>query len=538
MRACAFAMFYLLTVIATAQVFDVTTYGAVGNGSTMNTTAIQAAVDACHGNGSGTVLFPAGNYLTATIVLKSNVTLYIAQGATITGSNVIAHYPDMIPQTRSYTDNYPQKSVFYAEGQHNIAITGPGTFNGQGLSPSFYLDMDHRPYGFRFISCSNIRYDGPTLRNSGFWMMHNFNIDTLVVKNLTIVNHGFGNNDGVNIDGCRAVLVDSIMADSNDDPLVIKTTSLHSSENIEIKNCTVGTYARCFKIGTETNGPVKNVHIHHCKAVQSTLGILGTTRQASCGINLSIVDGGSMENVLVEEISMEGINVPFFIRLGNRARKYTDTAEVQGVGYVHGVKLKNITAVAATNTASSITGIPGYDTKAIAFENIEVTYPGGWPVMSNPTISENEDGKPEADLFGDSLPAAGLYIRHADSIRLNNVCFTAQQADARPEFYFDDVTNIDTADLCGKVDIINAIATATASLFSVYPNPTSNLLHIVGKEDKAYTIALYDAAGNMVYTDKALQAGTYIKIAHLPNGIYLLHLQDGNHKQHLRIVKQ
>ena len=157
----------ILSKTTDAQVFDITGYGAVGNGTTLNTTAIQNAVDACYNAGGGIVNVPSGVFLTATIFLKSNVELHLEQGATIKGSSVVSDYPDVIPLVRSYADNYPQRSVFYAEGQHNISITGDGKFDGNGTSVSFLLDASHKPYGFRFISCSNIKYMSVTLINSG-----------------------------------------------------------------------------------------------------------------------------------------------------------------------------------------------------------------------------------------------------------------------------------------------------------------------------------------------------------------------------------
>src|SRR5688572_8261350 len=114
MKRLLAVLFSLINLAAKAQTFDVTTYGAIGNGTTLNTAAIQAAVDACNAAGGGIVRVPAGNFLTATVFLKSNVTLHIDSGATITGSSTTSDYPDVIPQIRSYTDNYPQRSVFYA----------------------------------------------------------------------------------------------------------------------------------------------------------------------------------------------------------------------------------------------------------------------------------------------------------------------------------------------------------------------------------------------------------------------------------------
>lgn len=533
MRLVTLIGLILFTVAVKGQVFNITTYGAVGDGNTLNTTAIQAAVDACYNAGGGVVEVPAGNFLTGTVFLKSNVNFHISQGGTITGSTNISHYPVTSPAKRTYADNYPQRSVFYAEGQHNIAITGEGTFNGNGQSLTFLLDMDNRPLGFRFMSCSNVRYEGLNLRNSGFWMMHNFDVDTLVVRNLNIVNHGFGNNDGVTIDACRKVLVDSIFADCNDDPMVMKATALIACEDVEIKNCTVATYSRALKIGTETNGPFRNVYLHDCKVQLSTNGPL--TEKASCGINLSIVDGGSMENVLFENIEMTGINTPFFIRLGNRARKYTDTAAVQGVGSVRNVELRNITATASNNVTSSITGIPGYDVKNILLKNIDVAFPGGWPALSNGfTVPENENDKPDADMFGDSLPAAGLYIRHVDSIRLQNVCFHPQQPDARPTYYLDDVTNYDTTLTCGNTAITKY--PLHHSEFTVYPNPVTS--YVFAEFDNAYTgYRILSISGSLVQHGN-ITAGSAVNVQQLPAGIYLMQLMGENAFAATRFIKQ
>lgn len=517
----------IVYLLSGAQIFNIINYGAVGNGTTLNTSAIQAAVDSCYNAGGGIVEVPSGNFLTATVFLKSNVTLHISQGATITGSNVVAGYPDVIPLIRSYTDNYPQRSVFYAEGQHNIAITGEGTFDGNGLSVSFLLDDSHKPYGFRFFSCTNIRYEGVTLKNSGFWMMHNKDIDTLVMKNLNIVNHNFGNGDGINIDGCKNVIVDSCFADCNDDPIVIKTTSLSSSENISISNCTVATYSRAIKLGTETNGAFKNIHINNINVQFSLLGPFGTNTPAKCGINLSVVDGGSMDNVLIENVNMTGIKVPILIRLGNRGRKYTDTAATPGVGFLRNVELRNITAVATTNVTSSITGISGFYAEDIRLKNIDISFPGGQSALAPGfVVPENISAGPEATIFGDTLPAAGLYIRHVDLISLCNIRFHAQQVDGRPDYIFDDVLNLDSALICTNT----GISEAKESHLHVYPNPANNYITISGLSLEETVIKVFDITGNLIYTSQSLGEATNIRTDNWTPGIYLVCILSGNTK--------
>lgn len=516
-----------------AQVFDITNFGAVGNGSTLNTAFIQAAIDSCHNSGGGVVRVPPGNFLTATLYLKSNVNFLIDSGATVTGSSDIAQYPVITPAEQSYADNYTQRSVFYAEGQHNIAVTGKGTFNGNGLSPSFFLDSDNKPYGFRFISCSNVRYEGLTLRNSGFWMMHNFNIDTLVIKKLNIVNQNLGNGDGVNIDGCRHVMVDSIVADCNDDPLVIKSTSLHLTEDVEIGHCTVMTYSRAIKIGTETHGPVRNVYIHDIEVKLSNTAPI----EAKCGINLSVVDGGSMENVLIENVTMSGIKVPLFIRLGNRGRKYTPSAPQPGVGTLRDIELRNITATASTNVTGCITGIPGYRSSYIRLRNVDITFPGGRPAVRDGfVLPENEAGGPEATMFGDTIPAAGLYMRHVDSILLDNVCFHSLQYDQRPTLVLEDVPHFDSTGVC----IISSVNNATGLLQPVlYPNPVGgNSVEITLPDEAGGEVAVYSTSGQLCTVTRFTGSRCRLAVQGLVPGIYVVQVNCPARAYRLKMLKQ
>jgi len=535
MRALFSLCFLISVLFVKSQVFDVTSYGAVGNGSTINTSAFQAAVDSCHNSGGGIVRVPPGNFVTATVYLKSNVLIQIDSGATITGSGSTTDYLDIIPQIRSYADHYTQRSVFYAEGEHNIGIIGKGTFNGNGLSISFLTDADNKPYGFRFISCTNVRYEGIKMLNSGFWMMHNQDIDTLVIKNVSIVNQNFGNGDGISIDGCKNVVVDSCTADCNDDPLVIKTTSLSSAENISISNCTVMSYSRAIKLGTETHGAFKNIHINNILVKISNTAAI----PAKCGINISVVDGGSMENVLIENVSMTGIKVPFSIRLGNRARKYTDTATTPGVGFLRNVELRNITATATTNVTSSVTGIPGYYAKNIRLKNIDIIFPGGAPAVdSGFTVPENVNAGPEATIFGDTLPASGLYTRHVDSIELCNVHFHSQQPDGRPDYFFDDVQHIDSAAVCvfSSIEETNAAPVP----LKIYPNPVvgGNWLLRVDEELVGERLIIYDQIGKSLQVILIESNITEISSQKFESGIYLVSVATANKRFFAKLLKQ
>lgn len=515
----------MVQLSAAAQMFNVVSFGAVGNGTTMNTSAIQAAIDSCHNTGGGMVYFPSGNFLTSTLKIKSNVTIYIDSGATITGSANISDYPVINPQIKSYTDNYSQRSIFYAEGQHNIAFKGRGTVHGNGQSLTMLVDKDNRPFGFRIISCSNVTYDGLQLRHSGFWMMHNLDIDTLVIKNLNIINQNLGNGDGVNIDGCRHVLVDSIYADCNDDPVVIKATSGVAPVNgVEIRNCKVATYSRALKIGTETYGNISNVHVHDCEVFLSSAGPFPNT-PAGCGINIASVNGSQLSNVVFENINMTGVKTPLFVRLGNRGMTYNPAVPIPSTGSVQSVTLRNITAVASSTNPSSVTGIPDYYAKEILLENIDIIAPGGFPAVSpNYAVPEKIYGKPDADMFGDTLPNSGIFVRHVDSIALKNICFQFIQPDMRPEIGLYDVPAFDTTNICG------ALATKIPQFANIAhylsPNPVQSGFIVNGLKNSAplaYTIT--NQFGQLAATGFIMHAGQYIDCRELKSGLYFFRIE-------------
>jgi len=496
MKRNSLLVFLFLHSLLYAQVYDVTDFGAVGNGSTVNTAAIQAAIDSCTVTG-GTVLIPAGTFVTGSIVLKSNVTLEV--NGTLQGSSNINHYPDFIPALRSMADENTQKSIIYAEAANNITITGSGTINGNGFS---FLGASNRPYGIRLISCRNVLYENIELQNSAFWMMHNQDIDSLTIRNITISNNSNSNNDGISIDACRNVFIENCNVSSLDDPLVFKTTAPLNTENVVVQNCTLSTVARAIKIGTETTGGFRNILIKDILVQPSVL-------TADCGINLAIVDGGFIDSLTLENITISGVNTALSIRLGNQARPYTPGAPVPGVGSVKNVLLKNISITAESNLTGSITGIPGYYAENISLQDVTINFPGGSAALSPGfVVPENETSRPNCDVLGDSLPAHGLYIRHVKNISLQDVCFTADVADQRPALVMEDIltspqyTAIETTPnkYCTQQLPAGISGYAPASTFTIAADVSADRLRIFpGKiSSEQFIITLYDLAGRIM----------------------------------------
>lgn len=518
MKKIYFILLFMTVYQIKAQVFNIQSFGAVGDSTTLNTLAIQNAIDSCSNSGGGIVLISNGVYLSGTIFMKSNVTLSIDSGAALKGSANLADYPIVTPTLRTFTDSYVQRSLIFAENAVNISFEGKGIINGNGTN-SIFLNSDNRIFGFRLFSCTNVRYENLTLKNSAFWMMHNCNIDTLLIRGLTISNHCFGNQDGVNIDGCRNVLVENCDIDGNNDPIVMKGTFPGWTENVEVRNCKLATYSRAIKIGTETQGSFRNIFVHDCEVVKSTKGPLN--RNANCGINLAIVDGGIMENVLIENVSMSGLITPIMIRLGNQARKHEPNAPTPGVGSVKNIRLKNVTAFAESNITSTITGIPGYKAENIWLQNVQISVPGGMAALPpNFVIPENENKKPEHDIFGDTLPSFGIYFRHVDGLQLCNVSVSARQADGRPDYIFDDVSSLDSSCVTSVNDF------ATVNKISLFPNPANTQIQI--ESEMPMSIEIFNAIGQKVFASAENKNNLKLDVAHWPVGLYFIKSGMGN----------
>jgi len=361
-----FLLFYLPAIsFAQPLNFNVFDFGARRDGITVSTGPVQAAVDACAESGGGTVVFPAGKYISGTIYLKSHVTLFPDAGAVLAGSTDLKDYPVTVSKVRSYTDNYTDKSLIYGEDLEQVAITGHGTIDGNGYSFNVEsMDNDDslrkrdgfsfyksRPYLIRIINCKNVLVSDVTLKNSPMWVQHyllcnDLNIDSIKVHSR--VNH---NNDGIDIDGYTSVRISNCDIVSGDDAIVLKSTMGEPCRNITITNCTLSSDCNAFKLGTETNGGFENIVFGNCTIYDTRLA----------GITLQIVDGSTLDRVTVSNVIIE-----------------------------------NIQGTNIGKTGCSITGLPGFRAEDIKLSNLFLTFQGGGTSeMAEREIPELPDACPE-----------------------------------------------------------------------------------------------------------------------------------------------
>jgi len=429
---------------AQPAIFDITTYGAIGDEKTVNTAAIQKAIDEC--TAGGVVYVPAGNYVTGTLWLKSDIELRIAKDAKLLGSTDINDYSR--DNQGSIEAPAFDECLIYAENAKNITITGGGTIDGRGTKDNFPIGKrkayNDRPMLMRFVDCIGLNFNNITLRDAASWCVHLVNSEDIVVSKVHIDSRVNRNNDGFDLDGCKNILIEDSEIHTGDDAICPKST-VRATENLVVRNCIVSSHTSAFKCGTSSHGGFKNIHIYDCEFRDVGMG----------AIKLQIVDGGIMENITIENIKIVNSEGPIFIRLGNRGRGYTKAieqiykkdAESEGVpvGSIKNIIIRNIDAEVVSEKRDRwgilITGIPGHYVENVLLENIKISYPGGGAELeAKNVVAEDEARYPEQYFFG-VLPSWGAYIRHAKNIEFNNVVMSTRAADERQEIVQDDVIN-------------------------------------------------------------------------------------------------
>ena len=461
-----FFIFVLPISAAQTGIYNVTDFGAAADGKTLDTKAIQAAVDSCSQNGGGTVLFPAGTYLSGTIYLKDHVRLKLATGSLLLGSTDVNDYPLNKCDFPSYSDAYVGRALIWGEGLHGIAITGRGIIDGQGASfrdnipkktewaklTSFYQDTTryrpkagyiNRPYLIRLVSCRDILVKDVTLRHSAMWMQQYLDCDFVRIQNITVYNHGSKNNDMIDIDCCRNVIISGCYGDSDDDGITLKSTGGVPTENVTVSDCVVSSFCNAIKMGTESSGGFKNITITNCVIRPSSEPnkIYGRP-EGLAGIAMEIVDGGWLDGITISNITIKGTTAPIFMRLGNRARRYKPDLPEPAVGKFRNVIVSNIVATGAGLTGCSITGLPDHSVENVTLENIKITFVGGGTKeQAEAIVPENENRYPESTMFG-VLPAFGFYCRHVNGLTFRDIKLSTSEPDHRPALICDDVSNL------------------------------------------------------------------------------------------------
>ena len=412
-----------------------------------NAPVIQKAIDKVSREGGGTVTVPAGDYLTGPLELKSGVELHLEMGARLLGIADKAAYEKahmVIDGKRSAFS-----SLLYAYGQENIAVTGLGTIDGQGADPAFKTKEDPggRPAIILFRDCKNVVIKDIRLENSAHWVQYYTGCEGVRVSGVKVYSHSNYNNDGIDIES-RDVVVTGCIFDCEDDAICLKGLSDRFCENVSVTNCVAASNCNAVKLGTASvygyrNITISDITVRHASEDNFrhwSTKVAGITAPVTVisGIALEVVDGGILENVSISNIAMRDVQTPIFIRMARR-----NETILPGGSRMKGITISGVTAVCESMMSSSITGVPGLYPEDIYLSDIDITAPGGGTAeMAAAPVPEAEDTYPENRKLGHSLPASGLYIRHANNVYLSNVRFHFRAPDARPLIVTDDCNNI------------------------------------------------------------------------------------------------
>jgi len=443
--------------------FNVRDYGAKGDGLKLDSKAINNAINAAVKAGGGTVYFPAGTYLSFSIRLRSNISLYLDQGAVLLAADKssagFAGYDAAEPndwgdkyEYQDFGHSHWHNSLIWGENLHDISILGPGKIDGKGLTRGFVPQT--KGIGNKAIAlklCRNV-----ILRDFSILLGGHFGILATGVDNMTVDNLKIDTNrDGIDIDACKNVHVSNCSVNSPfDDGICLKSSySLgypKATENVTITNCQVsgfdrgtfldGTYQRKewnkvpdkegptgrIKFGTESNGGFRNITITNC------------VFEYCRGLALETVDGGLLEDVTISNITMRDVvNSPIFLRLSSRMRGPKDTP----VGKLRRILISNILVYNAdSHFASIISGIPGNDIEDVRLRDIRIFYRqiDSAATKIQKVVPEHEKTYPEPQKMG-VMPAYGFFIRHVKNIGMNNVEVSYMQSETRPAIVMDDV---------------------------------------------------------------------------------------------------
>ncbi len=450
---------FLLLTLSFAQSIAAEIYvekfGAVADGETVNTKAIQSAIDECHDTGGGVVILKSGIYRSGTIVLKDNVTLHIMRGAILRGTlNPLDYFN--IDTFVDATGQSRGECLVGAVDAKNIGIIGNGTIDGMGEYFKANLNRERmtqsgasadevnnhatvRPFLLRFVRSEGVGLKSVNLRNPAAWTCHLFQCNNIKIDGISIVAHVNQNNDGIDLDSCTGAEIINCDIDTGDDAMCFKTTSPLPCQDVVVRNCRLKSDWGAIKFGTESMGDFRNITVENCEVYDTQGG----------GIKVLSMDGANIFDVRVNKVNMTNVDMPIFVRLGERLRTYRDAPQ-QPVGSIDNLYITNVTAVTRSREESRvdppsgvfITGTPNARIGNVTLSNINITLPGGGTEDdSKIVVPEDETRYPEFSFFG-VQPAYGLNARHVDSLTMKSVSIYLSGEDGRPVSSITDVNSV------------------------------------------------------------------------------------------------
>ena len=381
--------------IASRPLFNVRDFGAVGDGRTLVTAAIQSAIDACAKAGGGKVFVPAGNYLTGPLFLRSNLELELHSGAVLLGSRQVSDYPSIEGRWEGL-ERTVFASLLTGLDLENVAITGNGVLDGQG---AIWREAHHeteelrkkmgltgrepenpagsplrwpRPRMINLYRCRNVRISGLLLRDCPSWNVHPVSCENVRIDGLSIVNpRDSANTDGIDPDSCRNVRISDCYISTGDDCIILKSGYKHipgkpfqPTENVVVTNCVFGEGHCGVGVGSETAGGIRNVAISNCVCEGTRRGLYIKTARGRG----SVIENIQAVNFAMRNIENTAVAVNMFYSPADRERSAPLDETTPAIRNIR------ISDVTVSGAARSIVfeGLPERPIEGLSLRNVAV----------------------------------------------------------------------------------------------------------------------------------------------------------------------
>jgi len=471
--------------------FSVTDYGAVGDSVTINTKAIQSAIEEAAEMGGGKVVVPPGVYLIGSVFLRDNIELHLMAGAKLLGSVKADDYPPVKVPYVSYNRNYgghenlPEDvriGLVMGIDIKNASITGQGIIDGNGGNGvDFKVSVDEngnwhkptRPFAVLFVSSERITMRDLKVQYSQMWQIHFENCEYVQLENLMVEGHANANDDGIDINGCREVVIQNCRVDVGDDGLVFKTKGSAVMENIQVNNCTFSSETRAIQFGSETEGDIRNVTLSNIllkptkvrpeypdpnsKPISKLI-----KRELGAGISINVNDGAIIENVRISDVMCVGLPSPIYLHTAKRQWKYSigEVDTVMTTGTLKNIIIEDFYATGVKPYANStMMGLSEAPLEDITLRNVAFYFEPDIDLSQHEKLIELEDKSSHGNyklanagwpgFWGKHkrYPAYGFEFRYIEGLVLDNIHMHYPYKDGRDALKFQGVNDMVIKDI-------------------------------------------------------------------------------------------
>ncbi|WP_413666641.1 glycoside hydrolase family 28 protein [Mucilaginibacter sp. Mucisp86] len=497
-----------------ARIYNIRDFGAKGDGKSLDTAAVQAAIDTCNKEQGGTVLVPAGVFVIGTVELKSNVTLHIAAQGKLLGTTDGKQYhaSDVIPLDIGWTMNDGNVGLIFAANADNITIEGNGTIDGQGAQfrsdtkgvlPPAGITGNHRPYHLLFYQCKNLTVRNISLINSAYHSVRVCLCSYVKMEGLFIRGKVIHNNDGFHFIGSTYVHVTNCDVQCQDDACAL----FGSCKFVTVSDCSFSTRWSVFRFG---GGEAENITVSNC-LIYETYG---------CPIKMRCSPGSRFENISFSNLVMKEVTGPISIGLGTEKSSVNRTVDTPGI--IRNISFSNIQATVVKPvplrdaefasrynpgeifSCITLNAMDDVFLENISFNNVHVTFPGGG---TEEQAAVRDVPKVAGEYYQIGIPPAyGMYARNVRGLSLHNVRFTMESPDLRPALILDNVEDAAVNGLSaqgqkGAESLLRFINTRDVLVSALRVlTPVTNLLQAEGKACANIKIE----GGDISKADKAL----------------------------------